>query len=78
MGKYRLKEDCTIMREEEKVTLLDCDGDEVFSLPPSWTDEQIWTVLKLQNIAYSTGVCVGRAQIQSEIREVLGISANNK
>ena len=78
MEKYRHKEDCTIMRGLKefpgKVILFDNEGEEVFALPETWTDDQVWTALRLQNRAYDVGVCVGRTRKLNEIKAALEIA----
>ncbi len=69
------REDCTILRGKEGnpgfAMLIDCDGDEIFSVPETWTDNQVWEALDIANRVFSKGIDAGKAMKASEIRRAL-------
>ena len=74
---YRYKEDCFVERENsihpDKVWVFDNEGNELFRVPASFTNDDIWKVLDLMNYAYDLGLSVGRRLKADEIKSVLEI-----
>jgi hypothetical protein len=69
------RKDCKILRGRAGnpgfSMVIDCEGDEVFSVPESWTDDQVWRVLDIANMAYGMGCSVGRRMKASEIKQAI-------
>jgi len=70
-------EDCGIERNLENMpgfaVMMDCDGEQIFSVPDSWTDEQMFIVLNIVNNAFSRGTSFGELKKAQEIKTMLGI-----
>lgn len=76
--KWRYKNDCAIVRPDnfhahtaDMAALVDCDGDCVFTVPNSWTDEQIFKCLEIANRAYAAGYASGERSKAYEIAKAL-------
>lgn len=71
------RDDCTIVREHpdnmDYAVLFDSNGDIVFRVPKSWTDNQIWAALYIGNGMYSAGFQAGMDRKMEQIREVIGV-----
>jgi len=78
MDHYAYKCDCDIIRNHVDyggmALLIDCDGDTIFVVPDTWSDDQIWTALDIANSYYSKGRKVGKAIMQCDIKRVLDIN----
>lgn len=70
-------DDCEILRdyspEPHRAVLFTRDGDQLWSVPDTWTDEQIWAALQFANRAYAMGYRSGVHHKMLEIRQALGI-----
>ncbi len=81
MERLAYKEDCEIIRNREvadipfndRAVLMDCDGEVVFDVDNSWTDEQVWEALRLMDVAFGKGVDVGKSSKACEIRRALDL-----
>lgn len=65
--------DIHIERTENAVTVYDSEGDEIKTLDPQWTDEQIMQMLIFANVAYTKGIRTGQYRKQCEVAKVLGL-----
>jgi hypothetical protein len=59
---------------EGRAVLMDCDGERIFSVPESWTDDQIWNCLAIANRAYWNGFQYGGRDKAHEITKALYLS----
>ena len=73
------KDDCEIVRPDSTydirldghVVVMNCDGERVFTVPESWTDEQVWECIRIANYAHSQGFESGMRSKAREIRKTL-------
>ena len=66
-------EDCRIFRSNGKAVLYDCDGDPLFTVIESWSDDQIWAALNIANVAFRRGAKVGEEHKKRQLLDALGI-----
>lgn len=77
--KWAHREDCCIIRSNSDHSLrmhgsavvVDCDGDKVFAVPDSFTDEQVWLCLAVANSAFADGYDQGEHGKAREIAKAL-------
>lgn len=71
------KDECTIHRKvrEGLAVVFDNEGNELFAVPESWADDQIWHCFGLVHHFYKEGINMGRFKCQLDIQEALGINS---
>ncbi len=76
-----IKEECIIVRPgscldaviDGSAVVVDSDGNRVFSVDESFSDEQVWQCLVAVNIGYRAGLVDGENKILSGVKEILRI-----
>lgn len=64
-------EDIQIVRRDLHIDVLDGDGEHLYSLPLSFTDNQVRAAVNFANKAYDRGYSYGRFRKAAELRAAL-------
>ena len=54
------------------------NGNNLFTLPNTFADDQVDTVFNLVNVSFARGCAIGEAQLQNNMLRLLGIQTQSK